>query len=62
MKANAQGLPRERIIKKVILVSQPNRRFVEITELAAAAVFLCSDASRSITGTMLPVGGSRTAR
>jgi 3-hydroxybutyrate dehydrogenase len=60
--AKAQGLPRERVIKEVILASQPNRRFVEIAELAAVAVFLCADAGCSITGAMLPVDGGWTAR
>jgi 3-hydroxybutyrate dehydrogenase len=53
--------PRERVIKEVILASQPNRRFVESAELAALAVFLCSDTGPSITGAMLAVGGRWTA-
>jgi 3-hydroxybutyrate dehydrogenase len=60
--AKAQGLPRKRVIKEVVVASQPNRRFVEIAELAAVAVFLCADAGRSITGAMLPVDGAWTAR
>ncbi|MGH6895682.1 MAG: 3-hydroxybutyrate dehydrogenase [Geminicoccaceae bacterium] len=60
--AKAHGLPRERVIKEVILESQPSKRFVEVEELAALAVFLCSDAARSITGAALPVDGAWTAR
>jgi 3-hydroxybutyrate dehydrogenase len=60
--AKAHGLPRERVIKEVILASQPTKRFVEVDELAKLAVFLCSDAGRSITGAALPVDGGWTAR
>ena len=60
--AKAHGLPRERVIKEVILAAQPSRRFVEVAELAKLTVFLCSDAGRSITGAALPVDGGWTAR
>jgi 3-hydroxybutyrate dehydrogenase len=60
--AKAHGLPRERVIKEVILESQPSKRFVEVAELAKLAVFLCSDAGRSITGAALPMDGGWTAR
>lgn len=60
--AEAHGLPRERVINEVILASQPSKRFVEVEELAALAVFLCSNAGRSITGAALPVDGGWTAR
>jgi 3-hydroxybutyrate dehydrogenase len=60
--AKAHDLPRERVINEVILASQPNKRFVEVTEIAALAVFLCSAAGRSITGAALSVDGGWTAR
>jgi 3-hydroxybutyrate dehydrogenase len=60
--AKAHGLPRERVIKEVILASQPSKRLVEVTELAKLTLFLCSDAGRSITGAALPVDGGWTAR
>ncbi|HEX2478743.1 MAG TPA: 3-hydroxybutyrate dehydrogenase [Geminicoccaceae bacterium] len=60
--AKAHGLPRERVIKEVILASQPSKRFVEVTELARLTLFLCTDAGRSITGAALPVDGGWTAR
>ena len=60
--AKAHGLPRERVINEVILASQPSKRFVEVEELGALAVFLCSEAGRSITGAALPVDGGWTAR
>ena len=60
--ARAHGLPRERVINEVILASQPSKRFVEVEELGALAVFLCSEAGRSITGAALSVDGGWTAR
>ena len=60
--AKAHGLPRERVINEVILAAQPSRRFVEVEELGALAVFLCSEAGRSITGAALSVDGGWTAR
>jgi 3-hydroxybutyrate dehydrogenase len=60
--AKAHGLPRDRVVSEVILASQPSKRFVEVEELGALAVFLCSDAGRSITGAALSVDGGWTAR
>ena len=58
----AHQLPRERVIKEVILAAQPSKRFVEITEVAALAVFLCGETARSITGAAIPIDGGWTAR
>ena len=38
--AKVHGLPRERVIREVILASQPIQRFIEVEEVAALAVFL----------------------
>jgi 3-hydroxybutyrate dehydrogenase len=46
----------------VLLAAQPNKRFAEVEELGALAVFLCSPGGRSITGTALPVDGGWTAQ
>lgn len=60
--SKAHNLPREQVIRDVILAAQPTKRFVEIEEVAALAVYLCSDAAKSITGTALPIDGGWTAR
>jgi 3-hydroxybutyrate dehydrogenase len=60
--AQVHGLPRERVIREVILAAQPSKRFVEVEEIAALAVFLCSDHARSITGAALPIDGGWSAR
>ena len=60
--AKAHNLPRDRVIREVILAAQPTKRFIEVEEVAALALFLCGDAARSITGAALPIDGGWTAR
>ena len=59
--AKARGISREQVIHDVLLAAQPNKRFAEVEELGALAVFLCGPGGRSITGTALPVDGGWTA-
>jgi 3-hydroxybutyrate dehydrogenase len=60
--AKAHGLPRERVIRDVILAAQPTKRFVEVEEIGALALFLCSDSAKSITGAAIAIDGGWTAR
>ena len=48
--AKAHGIPREQVIRDVLLAQQPNKRFATVEELGDLAVFLASDAAASITG------------
>jgi len=57
----AHNIPRERVIREVLLAQQPNKRFATVEELGALTVFLASDAAASITGISLPVDGGWTA-
>jgi 3-hydroxybutyrate dehydrogenase len=59
--AKAHGVPREQVIRDVLLAQQPNKRFATVEELGALAVFLASDAAASVTGIALPVDGGWTA-
>jgi 3-hydroxybutyrate dehydrogenase len=59
--AKAHGLPREQVIRDVLLAQQPNKRFADVAEIGALAVFLASDMAASITGAALPVDGGWTA-
>lgn len=59
--AKAHMIPRDKVISDVLLKSQPNKRFAQVSEIGALAVFLASDAASSITGTALPVDGGWTA-
>jgi len=59
--AKAHGIPREQVIREVLLAQQPNKRFATVEDLGAFAVFLASDAAASITGTSIAVDGGWTA-
>ena len=59
--ARAHNIPREKVIRDVLLAQQPNKRFASVEELGALSVFLASDAAGSITGIALPVDGGWTA-
>jgi 3-hydroxybutyrate dehydrogenase len=54
-------LPRERVIREVMLQRQPTREFVKVQDIGAIAVFLCSDAAAQITGTAISIDGGWTA-
>jgi len=57
----ARGLTEEQVIRDVLLEAQPTKAFVEVGQIAALAVFLCTDAAAQITGTALPMDGGWTA-
>lgn len=59
--AKARGMTEEEVKRDVLLAAQPTKKFVTVEELAALAVFLCSEGANSITGTALPVDGGWTA-
>jgi 3-hydroxybutyrate dehydrogenase len=60
--AKARGISEEAVVRDVLLRAQPTRQFVTTDQLGALAVFLCTDAAASITGTALPVDGGWTAQ
>lgn len=60
--ARSHGIPAERVVREVLLAPQPTREFVTVEECAALAVFLASDAGKSITGAAIPIEGGWTAR
>ena len=57
----ARGLTRDQVISDVLLSAQPTKTFVKPGEVAALAVFLCSDAAAQITGANLSIDGGWTA-
>ena len=59
--AKAHNLPREEVVRNVLLAQQPNKRFATVEEIGALAVFLSTSAGASITGAALAVDGGWTA-
>jgi 3-hydroxybutyrate dehydrogenase len=57
----ARGLTRDQVINDVMLTAQPTRQFVTVEQVAAAALFLCSDAAAQITGANISMDGGWTA-
>lgn len=57
----ARNMTKEQVINDVLLEAQPTKQFVTVDQVAALAVFLCSDAASQVTGTNLPMDGGWTA-
>ncbi len=57
----ARNLTREQVISDVILAAQPTKQFVTADQVAALAVYLCSDNASQITGANLSIDGGWTA-
>jgi 3-hydroxybutyrate dehydrogenase len=57
----ARGLTKEQVMHDVLLAAQPTKEFVTVDQVAAVAVFLCSDGAANITGANLSVDGGWTA-
>ena len=60
--AKARGLTEEQVVNDVLLHAQPTRKFVTTEQIGGLAVFLCTEAGASITGTALPIDGGWTAQ
>jgi 3-hydroxybutyrate dehydrogenase len=59
--ASAHKLPREQVVRDILLKAQPNKRFATVEEIGALAAFLAGPLAASITGAALPVDGGWTA-
>ena len=57
----ARGLTKDQVINDVLLAAQPTKQFVKPQDVAAIAVFLCSEAANNITGANISVDGGWTA-
>ncbi len=60
--AKSHGIPREDVIRDVLLARQPSKRFATVEEMGALTAFLCGDLAASITGAAIPVDGGWTAQ
>jgi 3-hydroxybutyrate dehydrogenase len=56
-----RNLTRDQVINDVLLESQPTKEFVTAEQVAAIALFLCSDDAAQINGANLSIDGGWTA-
>jgi 3-hydroxybutyrate dehydrogenase len=57
----ARNMTKEQVIHDVLLEAQPTKQFVTVDQVAALAVYLCSDVAAQITGSNLSMDGGWTA-
>jgi 3-hydroxybutyrate dehydrogenase len=57
----ARGMTAEQVKRDVLLAAQPTKEFVTVDEVAALAIYLCSDAAKAITGANMSIDGGWTA-
>ncbi len=57
----ARGLTREQVMNDILLAKQPTKKFVQVEEVAAMAVFLCRDEAQNINGANYSIDGGWTA-
>lgn len=60
--ARVHGVPRENVIRDVILAPQPTKQFVRLEDVAALALHLASGFAAGINGAAFSIDGGWTAR
>ncbi len=59
--AKDRGISEDEAKLKGFLAKHPNKDFIEVDDVAATVVYLCSDAAKGITGTNISMDGGWTA-
>ncbi|MDX3883315.1 MULTISPECIES: 3-hydroxybutyrate dehydrogenase [Sphingomonas] len=57
----ARNMTREQVMNDVLLAGQPTKQFVTAEQVAALAVYLCTDGAAQVTGANLSIDGGWTA-
>ncbi len=60
--ARARGISEDAVIRDVLLAAQPTKEFVKVSDVAAMAVFLTSEAANQINGAALSIDGGWVAQ
>ena len=60
--AATRGVPLEKVLEEVIYPLVPQRRLLDVSEIAAYALFLASDAAAGVTGQAVVMDGGYTAQ
>jgi len=58
----SRNMTEEQVKRDILLAAQPTKQFVTIDQVAALALYLCSDAAAQITGANLSIDGGWTAQ
>ena len=58
----ARNMTEEQVKRDVLLAAQPTKQFVTVDQVAAMAVFLCSEAASQMTGANISMDGGWTAQ
>lgn len=56
----ARNMTREQVMNDVLLTAQPTKQFVTVEQVAALAIYLCSDNAAQITGANISMDGGWT--
>ena len=60
--AKTRGIPEERALEEVILAQVPQKKLLDVSEIADYALFLSSDKAKSVTGQAVVIDGGYTAQ
>jgi 3-hydroxybutyrate dehydrogenase len=58
----ARGMTREQVINDVLLAGEPTKKFTQVEEIGAFAVFLCREEAANMTGGNYSMDGGWTAQ